>query len=115
MRRAVVAGWIAAGSLLYGARAPGAEPTPAGRAIYVAKCQACHGATGKGDGPAARALQRPPRDFSQPTFWASRTDDQVKAVIRTGYPGPITLMRGFPMPEAQLDDLVVYLRTFEVR
>jgi mono/diheme cytochrome c family protein len=82
-----------------------------GRAVYAAKCQACHGAEGRGDGPAARALPRKPRDFSSSEFWASTTDARVRAVITQGLPGSI--MRGYPMPPAQLDALLAYLRSFE--
>jgi len=85
-----------------------AEPTP-GREIYVAKCQSCHGPEGRGDGPASRALPKRPRDFTQASFWASTTDQQVRAEILTGLPG--TIMRGFPMPEQQLDQLVEYLHS----
>ena len=81
-----------------------------GRAIYVAKCQACHGPQGQGDGPAARALPKRPRDFSSPSFWANTTEAQIRAVITNGLPGSI--MRGFPMTPSQLDDLVAYMRSF---
>jgi mono/diheme cytochrome c family protein len=85
-----------------------AAPDP-GREIYVAKCQSCHGVEGKGDGPAARALPKRPRDFTSPAFWSSTTEQQVRTVILTGLPG--TIMRGFPMPDQQLDDLVRYLQS----
>ena len=81
-----------------------------GREVYVAKCQACHGDRGRGDGPAARALPKKPRDFSVPTFWASVDDAQVERVILNGLPG--TIMRGFPMPPEQLDALLAYLKGF---
>jgi mono/diheme cytochrome c family protein len=83
-----------------------------GRAIYVAKCQACHGVEGKGDGPAARALPKKPRDLSSPAFWSSNSDEQVRAAITNGLPG--TIMREFPMPPAQLADLMAYLKAFVV-
>ncbi len=37
----------------------------AGMAIYEAKCQSCHGASGKGDGPAGQALTPPASDLTQ--------------------------------------------------
>jgi high-affinity iron transporter len=89
-----------------------ADPLADGRAVYAAKCLACHGPQGRGDGPAALALPRKPRDFSSPEFWASTTPAKVEAVITQGLPG--TIMRGFPMAEAQLDGLVAYLRSLEV-
>lgn len=89
---------------------PESAPASDGRAVYTAKCQACHGASGRGDGPAARALPKKPRDFSSPEFWASTTDARVRTVITQGLPG--TIMRGFPMPDPQLDALMAYLKSF---
>jgi len=42
------------------------KPTPAysGQQMYVAYCAACHGATAKGDGPAAPALKEKPADLT---------------------------------------------------
>lgn len=37
-----------------------------GRALYVDHCAACHGAGGRGDGPAGASLPRPPADLSEP-------------------------------------------------
>ena len=81
----------------------------AGRSIYVAKCQACHGPAGKGDGPAAAALPSPPADLSAPAFWAAMTDDKLAATITNGKPGGT--MQPFAMNKQQLGDLVAYLHT----
>jgi len=89
-----------------------AAATDEGRSIYVAKCQACHGPEGKGDGPAARALPKPPRDFSQPAFWKGQTDAKLRSTITQGKPG--SAMRGFSMSDKQLDALVAYLKTLKV-
>lgn len=35
-----------------------------GKAIYTSDCAPCHGANGKGDGPAAASLNPPPLDFA---------------------------------------------------
>ena len=37
----------------------------AGAATYKAYCAQCHGVSGKGDGPVARALKVPPADLTQ--------------------------------------------------
>ena len=43
------------------------QPTPAdsGQAMYKAYCATCHGAAGKGDGPAVSALKKRPADLTQ--------------------------------------------------
>ncbi|MGE0406297.1 MAG: cytochrome c [Candidatus Korobacteraceae bacterium] len=38
--------------------------TLSGQQLYLAYCGACHGAGGKGDGPAASALRTPPTDLT---------------------------------------------------
>ncbi|WP_312527818.1 c-type cytochrome [Paracoccus sp. (in: a-proteobacteria)] len=38
--------------------------TPSGQADYQQYCSACHGATGKGDGPAAKDLTPKPADLT---------------------------------------------------
>jgi mono/diheme cytochrome c family protein len=34
--------------------------------LYVKECASCHGTAGKGDGPAAKDLERKPGDLSSP-------------------------------------------------
>jgi mono/diheme cytochrome c family protein len=60
IRRAMLA--AAAGAAL-AACAP--EREVSGRALYDEYCVACHGASGKGDGPAATGLPHPPADLTR--------------------------------------------------
>ena len=47
------------------AEAPGrSRPSDLGAQLFARHCASCHGATGVGDGPAARALARPPADLT---------------------------------------------------
>jgi len=55
-----------------------------GASLYEAKCQICHGANGRGDGPAAAALNPKPRDFTNPAFWQNNADEKIKRTVTTG-------------------------------
>ena len=52
-----------AGTSMKTASAPYVAPT-AGKEMFVKYCGSCHGAQGKGDGPAASALKLPPTNLS---------------------------------------------------
>lgn len=57
-----------------------------GEKIYKGKgtCFACHGITGKGDGPSGKDLRPSPRDFTNPKFFELRTDGELFWVIVNG-------------------------------
>lgn len=55
---ALISAWFYAGEK------QDAEYAQKGRALYVQYCVACHGPSGKGDGPAAPALKTPPADLT---------------------------------------------------
>ena len=66
----VVMWWILLGMPLVAAQQPPAVPSTARREVpyvFVRYCSACHGAHGRGDGPAAPALQPPPADLTRIT------------------------------------------------
>ena len=49
-------------------KVPGPYTDPSsGKAMYEAYCASCHGADGKGNGPAAPALKTPPTDLTRLT------------------------------------------------
>jgi len=79
-----------------------------GKALYTSLCAPCHGDKGKGDGPAAAALNPKPADHSSPTMM-NETDGSIFYKISEGRN---------PMPQfkATLTDdqrwaLVCYIRT----
>jgi len=82
----------------------------AGEKVYMANCMACHGMSADGKGPAAVSLQPPPADFTSATFWETRTEDKVKATVRTGKPGT-PMMPFAQISDGDLDNLVAFLRS----
>ncbi|MEX5727253.1 hypothetical protein Ga0609869_000606 [Rhodovulum iodosum] len=52
---------ILAGMLALAGCAP---PEPSGRELYMQLCAGCHGATGKGDGPAVATMEYEPADLT---------------------------------------------------
>ncbi len=63
-----------------------------GHATYHMTCAPCHGEGGKGDGPAAVALNPKPRDHTNGAYMDKLTNDHLYQVVKNGgaqfgYPG----------------------------
>ena len=54
----------------------------AAKGIYDDKCAACHGPTGKGDGPAGAALPTKPSDLS--TSLKGKDDNYITKIVKGG-------------------------------
>jgi mono/diheme cytochrome c family protein len=52
--------------------------------IFAGRCFTCHGVNGEGNGPGSAALIPPPRNFTDPTWQASVTDDHLAKIIQYG-------------------------------
>jgi mono/diheme cytochrome c family protein len=81
-----------------------------GQKLYAANCASCHGASGRGDGPQGKALDA--SDFTQHMAPDKHTDAQVYLAIRNGRRGTAMPAWGDKLSDAQLWQLVGYLRTF---
>jgi high-affinity iron transporter len=54
---------------------------------YQRHCVSCHGEEGRGDGPAARALTRPPPDFTDRAYMRRQRPSYYEKAIREGVDG----------------------------
>jgi len=55
-----------------------------GGQIWTTRCSLCHGAGGKGDGPAAGPLNPKPRDLTDEKWQVSVDDAHIEAIILKG-------------------------------
>jgi mono/diheme cytochrome c family protein len=94
------------------------EPTlQAGKALWRAHCQTCHGATGKGDGPNARLHEKrksvAPRNLTDPEIQAL-SDGEIFWRITNGYiDGDNVIMPAYQKKipaDLQRWQVVVYVR-----
>ena len=51
---------------------------------FTTVCASCHGTGGKGDGPSAVSLNPKPANFTEASFWAERSRDDLMKVIKEG-------------------------------
>ena len=104
------------------------NPT-SGQELYKDYCAACHGATGKGDGPAVEFLKAPPMDL---TTMAKRNDgkfpvDHFATVLRFGTKthqhgtsdmpiwGPLFSKQGKAIVELRIRNLRSYVESIQVK
>jgi mono/diheme cytochrome c family protein len=93
----------------------GAEEQNEGKKLYQTYCTGCHGVSGKGDGPAAKALPVKPADHTRASMMSKHTDQYLFEVISKGGArmGKSSQMPGWGavLKEAQIRDVIGYIRT----
>jgi high-affinity iron transporter len=101
---------IFAGAFLTKASAAGKGDAEAGKKIYDAKCTLCHGAAGKGDGPAGTSTNPKATNFTDKAKM-TKSDDELFKVISDGSKG--TSMMGYASSISDADrwNLVAYIRS----
>jgi len=52
--------------------------------MFATVCAACHGIDGTGNGPAAASINPKPRNYTDPAWQASVTDDDIRKIILQG-------------------------------
>lgn len=78
--------------------------------LFDSVCAKCHGSDGRGGVPAAEGAPAP-RNFCDGSFQASRTDDELKDIIRHGK-GTMPPFKAL-FDETQTTLLVSYIRGFD--
>jgi mono/diheme cytochrome c family protein len=86
----------------------GCCPPGAGAALFRTRCAPCHGAEGRGNGPAAAAMNPRPTNLADPAPGTAVADSAQRAVIERG-------RRAMPafgrlLNQAQIDTLAFFLR-----
>lgn len=86
-----------------------------GRRLYLTFCFACHGKTGKGDGPFASRLPVKPRDHTDDQYMSQKSDQDLFNAISGGgeafHGSRFMPFWNKTFSEEQIWDLVAYLRS----
>jgi mono/diheme cytochrome c family protein len=77
-----------------------------GKSIFENKCQLCHGVSGKGDGPAAAAMDPRPANFTNPEFWQGNVEQKITETVRRGKPP----MPAFDLTDQEIKAVIDYMR-----
>lgn len=87
----------------------------AGKLKYDANCVGCHGATGKGDGPAAAALNPKPGDMTDGKAMKALSDKYLFDIIKDGgasqKKSPIMPGSAKKLSDKEISDIVAYIRS----
>ena len=117
-----LAPWLAAGLLasLFPSTVSAGDAEE-GRKAYELRCWACHGVRGTGDGPAALAVDPPPRNFTTGVFKFDAdkdgvvgTDEDLRLVIKKGaaaFGGNPVMVPWMQLSDSEIADLIAFIRS----
>jgi mono/diheme cytochrome c family protein len=97
--------------------APAAKASPEsianGETLYKRQCQMCHGATGMGDGPAAKTLKGKLPNLADKATMAKVTDAQMTEQITDGKKSEIGNMPAFKakLKPEEIQDVINFVHT----
>jgi len=90
----------------------------AGKAKYDANCVGCHGASGKGDGPAAAALNPKPQDHTDGKVMNALSDKYLFDIIKDGgaamKKAPFMPASNKKLSDQEISDVVAYIRSLAI-
>lgn len=85
-----------------------------GKTTFENTCAACHGPGGKGDGPAAAALDPKPKNLTDAELLSTQTDDFIYKVISEGGASvglsPMMAPWGGVLSEQDIWNVVAFIR-----
>jgi mono/diheme cytochrome c family protein len=95
------------------AHAASAESIASGAALYKRQCVMCHGATGVGDGPAAKSMKGKLPSLMDKAVMAKLTDAQIHEAVTAGKKTQVGNMPalGKRLKPEEITDIVHYVRT----
>src|SRR5215216_2128401 len=83
-----------------------------GEALFSQNCAACHGAGGRGDGPSAASLTRPPANLTS-GHALMHSDDDYDYWIENGIQGTDMPAFGDKLKDGEIRDVVAYVRSLQ--
>lgn len=110
--RPILIGLCAAGGWwVTGETSPAADGNPAaGRSVDEKHCLACHGPSGKSDGPTGNVIAPPAADLTAPVN-RKKTDTQLLGIIENGKPGTAMMAWKERLSNQDMRNVVAYVRT----
>jgi mono/diheme cytochrome c family protein len=117
MSGAIVKGMVVilVAALLLPASVLGQGNAAKGKDLYTKHCGACHGPTGKGDGPAAAALNPKPADFTNKAYMAGLKDQYLFDLVQKGGAAagksPLMTSFGSRLKEGEIWDVIAYVKS----
>jgi len=83
------------------------------------RCSACHGESGKGDGPAAVALNPKPRNYTDCSVMGKKSDAELFKVIKQGGQGkdvepklsPLMVAFESQLSDKEIWDVIAFIRS----
>jgi high-affinity iron transporter len=99
------------------AAAPAVKASPEsianGEVIYKRQCQMCHGATGVGDGPAAKTLKGKLPNLTDKATMAKIKDEDIHEALQDGLKTEVGNMPSFKtkLKPEEMQDVINYVHT----
>ncbi len=95
-----------------------AQDNAEGKRLYATYCSNCHGASGKGDGIAAKSLPDKPANHTEGNFMSQLSDQYLLEIISKGGSGveksPFMPAWGSLLKEQQIRNIISYMRSLSI-